>query len=270
MDDISFAGKETINARALLVGERIGLRSMKGEAGLAPIQPMITTAGEHGCAALFRYGVVVLFNVSAVEEEAFLRYLQGSIHEPHLTPEHEEGIIGFNPQTNEQVDKDGTVWLNGPQVERLQIVADIMAKSVVLSYYEASIAEVFDRIEPLAAELKRSGKAGHGVRELLRQIGSTLLVQHKTVGRVAVEEKPDLLWDHPELERLYLRLEDEYEIHERYLALDRKLDVVSRTAESLLDLLHHKRSLRVEWYIVILILVEICITLYEILIVNRP
>ena len=35
------------------------------------------------------------------------------------------------------------------------------------------------------------------------------------IGRVEIEDKPDILWDQPELERLYARLEDEYELHER-------------------------------------------------------
>ena len=61
-----------------------------------------------------------------------------------------------------------------------------------------------------------------------------------------------------------MRLEDEYELRERHVALERKLDLISRTAETLLDLMQHKRSLRVEWYIVILIVIEILLTLYEI------
>ena len=36
------------------------------------------------------------------------------------------------------------------------------------------------------------------------------------VGRVAVAEKPELLWDRPDLEGLYIRLEDEFEIKERH------------------------------------------------------
>ncbi len=82
------------------------------------------------------------------------------------------------------------------------------------------------------------------------------------VARVEVSEKPEILWDHPELERIYLRLQDEYEVRERHLALERKLDLIARTVETLLDLLQHDRSLRVEWYIVILIVVEIFLTLY--------
>ncbi|MBN2255575.1 MAG: RMD1 family protein, partial [Deltaproteobacteria bacterium] len=66
-----------------------------------------------------------------------------------------------------------------------------------------------------------------------------------------------------DLERLYARLEDEYELRERHVALERKLELISKTAQTLLDMLQAKRTLRVEWYIVILILVEIMLTLYD-------
>jgi uncharacterized Rmd1/YagE family protein len=83
------------------------------------------------------------------------------------------------------------------------------------------------------------------------------------VGRVQVDEKPELIWDRPDLERLFVRLEDEYEISERYAALNQKLELISRTAETVLELLQHRRSMRVEWYIVILIVLEILLTLWQ-------
>ena len=66
-----------------------------------------------------------------------------------------------------------------------------------------------------------------------------------------------------DLESLYARLATEYELRERQAAIERKLQLTSRTVETVLDLLHHRRSLRVEWYIVILIVIEILLTLYE-------
>jgi uncharacterized Rmd1/YagE family protein len=83
------------------------------------------------------------------------------------------------------------------------------------------------------------------------------------VGIVEVGEKPDPLWERPDLERLYLRLEDEYELRERLLALERKLALVSHTAETALELMQHDSSHRVEWYIVALIVVEILLSVYE-------
>jgi required for meiotic nuclear division protein 1 len=155
--------------------------------------------------------------------------------------------------------------LNEKTTERLQLVADILAKSLVLSHYETRIADIFDRIEPLAANLREKGRAGASGKELLRHIGEVLLMQQKMVGRVETSEKPELLWEHPELERLYIRLAEEYELRDRDRALDRKLDVVCRTVETLLGLVQTQSSLRVEWYIVLLIIAELLLTTYPLL-----
>jgi uncharacterized Rmd1/YagE family protein len=113
--------------------------------------------------------------------------------------------------------------------------------------------------------LRLEGRAGASSRELLRHIGNVLGMQHRMVGRVETSEKPELLWEHPELERLYMRLADVYELRERDRAIDRKLEVISRTVETLLGLVQTRSSLRVEWYIVILIVAELLVALYELL-----
>jgi uncharacterized Rmd1/YagE family protein len=100
-------------------------------------------------------------------------------------------------------------------------------------------------------------------RALLRQIGNVLSAETLTVGRVEVTEKPELTWDRPDLDRLYERLSAEYELRERDRGLGRKLDLISRTSETLLDLLQNRRTLHVEIYIVLLIAVEIALMLYD-------
>jgi uncharacterized Rmd1/YagE family protein len=95
----------------------------------------------------------------------------------------------------------------------------------------------------------------------LQHIGRVLLTQHRMVGRVEVEEKPDVLWNHPELERLYLRLVDEYELTERSRAMERKLALIGKTADTLLDLVQTQRSVRLEWYIIGLIALELLLSI---------
>ncbi|MFY9830828.1 MAG: RMD1 family protein, partial [Rhodoplanes sp.] len=86
---------------------------------------------------------------------------------------------------------------------------------------------------------------------------------HRMSGRVQVEEKPDILWDQPEFERLYARLEDEYELKERAAALARKLRVIDETARALTDIMDTTRSVRLEAAIVALIVVEVLVTFYQ-------
>jgi uncharacterized Rmd1/YagE family protein len=99
---------------------------------------------------------------------------------------------------------------------------------------------------------------------MIRLIGSSLLVEHRVSGRVAAGEKPDLLWDRPDLERLYARLETEYELHERAEILNRKLSLIGQTARLLTELIDTERSQRMEFAIVVLIVGEIALTLFQI------
>jgi required for meiotic nuclear division protein 1 len=93
----------------------------------------------------------------------------------------------------------------------------------------------------------------------LQLVGSALLTQHRVSGRIAFAEKPDILWEHPELERYYARLEDEYEIVERGTLLNGKMTVITTAAQTFTDMMDTARSARLELLIVILILAEIAI-----------
>ncbi|MBI5041156.1 MAG: RMD1 family protein [Gammaproteobacteria bacterium] len=265
MPESFFPSQSRIQARALFVGERIDVRAFEGAERVAE-SPLLVRAGSRGCAALFRYGAVVLFEMQPLEQVSFLGQLAPLVSGAIAQPESEDVELTVSAGGDERVDPSGGISLTDTSVERLQLVAEVLAKSVVLAHYERQVAKVFDSIEPLAAGLRQAGRVGSQARELLRQIGDVLMVEHKMVGRVEVAEKPDLLWDHPLLERFYARLVDEYELTERHRALDQKLELIARTAETVLDLLQHRRSLRVEWYIVILIVVEIFLSLYELFI----
>jgi uncharacterized Rmd1/YagE family protein len=250
-----------VTVRAILLGERIDLKGLEAT-GRVAANPLVISAGEGQYAALFRYGAIVLFGVNPLQEVTFVDQLARLVGQPYAKRETEEARIRVDPAGEDRVE-GGEIVLREVTAESMQVIADALAKSVVLGFYEASLAAIFDAVEPFAQGLKSGGRATPKDRDLLRYIGDTLLTQHKMVGRVEVGEKPDVLWELPGLSRLFSRLEDEYELPERKLAVDRKLDLISRTVETLVDLVHNKRALRVEWYIVILIVIEIVLTLYQ-------
>lgn len=249
-------------ARAVLVGERLDLRAWRAADALST-NPLLVAVKGGGVAALYRYGVVVLFAVHPAEEVAFLAQLAPFIVNAYPQPEVEELDVRIEGADRESL-QGGVVFLANASVERLQILADVLSKSALLSLYERRVAGEFDRIEPLAAQLGRSGRVPRHNKELLRMIGSMILVEHRMVGRAEIAEKPETLWDNPSLEALFVKVEDEFEITGRHAALERKLNLISQTAHTVVELLSSKHSLRVEWYIVLLIVVEILLTLYQI------
>jgi len=250
---------EPIPVRAVNLGERLHLRGLY-ESPLE-VSPLVQAAGERGLAMLFRYGVVVLFNLNEAEQKVYLKDLKERIEKPYRRHETEEARVVVAAAT-EGVSAEGIV-LSTLSLPRLQVVATVLARSVSLAWYETTMAGSFDMIEPLARQLDQPRASGRVLKEVLRHIGATLLVQQKMIGRVEIADKPDILWEQPDLERLYARLEDEYELTERLATLDRKLELIERTAEITLDLVQARRTLRVEWYIVALIVFEVGLSLYQ-------
>ncbi len=268
-DDASFSSPrdEPTAIRALLLGDRLDTRSIESGNVLGTAPVAVSIAGG-GIAILFRYGVVVLFGASRDAAERLLASVKPFVSDSLPTPEQEEARLVIRPGTDHFIDPAGNIVLPDQMIERLQLVADVLAKNLMLSHYERRIASIFDRIEPLAATLRKHGRTGARSRELLHHIGSVLAMQHRMVGRAETGEKPELLWEHPGLERLYMRLAEEYELRDRDRALDRKLDVISRTVEMLLELVQTRSSMRVEWYIVLLIVAELALAAYQMLL-NR-
>ncbi|MGP0059250.1 MAG: RMD1 family protein [Beijerinckiaceae bacterium] len=252
-----------LTARALLLGDRIdAARLESGE--MISTTPVALKLGDSQFVALYRFGVAVFIGFSQAEEDAFLANIAGRIAGKRNHLESEVAIVDIASNYEDRVPPGGPIEIPELSPARFLVIADVLAKTVSLARDEGALSGVFDVIEPFAAKLMHSGRTPWNRRAMLKLIGQALLVQHRIAGRVAVEEKPDILWDHPSLERLYARLEDEYEVKERAQALTHKLNVIVESGQVLTDIFDVDRSTRLEAIVVILILTEILITLVQI------
>jgi len=255
-----FIQDTAFNARALLLGTRLDLRAWPESETLARI-PLAVRVPGGGIAVLFRYGVAVLFGVPPGAERALRQRLAPLVENRYQNVEEETLAMRVEPDRPEGL-AEGALVVQSGGVARLQLVADVLSKSALLGHYETRLGVEFDRIEPFAEQLERSGRNPGRTRELLKRIGGLLRIEQRMVGRAEIGDKPELLWDHPDLERLYALLEAEFEVRERLAVMERKLDLAGRTVRTLVDLINARHSLRVEWYIVALIVFEILLTLY--------
>jgi uncharacterized Rmd1/YagE family protein len=255
-------GARTLRAHAVLLGERLGRSGVEAD-GVITAAPLSFRVGAQGLVAVFRYGAVVMFGLTDAEQASTLTDLADRVSGPEETPEEETALIVVRPDAEEHITPTGAIQLSRASPDHLLVVADAMAKSIALARDERQVADVFDALEPFAAGLAEQGRPPGGRKSMLQVIGRALLVQHRLSGRVAVREKPDILWDRPDLERLYARLEDEYELIERADTVDRKLAFIATTASALVDLQDAARSLRLEVAVVVLILLEVALAVVQ-------
>lgn len=259
--ELKLNNRQDLKARALLLGDRLDLKSFKIADCLATTPLTLEVDGDGGIAVLFRYGVVVLFGVPHRDETRFIGTLKPLLTNPYQAPEIEE--MDIHSGRNSIGVQSGAVSLDDISLEKLQIIADALSKNLVLTLYEKKVAGEFDKIEPLAQELATYGKVSAGSKKLLSKIGHMLLIEHRMVGRAEIGDKPETLWDFPHLEGLYASLEDEFELIERQSALDRKLGLISDTAQTLADVWDNKQLHKLEWYVIGLILFEIILSLHD-------
>ncbi|HEX5338390.1 MAG TPA: RMD1 family protein [Gallionella sp.] len=259
--ELKLSNRHDLKARAILLGDRLDLKSFKLSDCLGTTPLTIEIDADGSVAVLFRYGVVVVFGVRSLDEARFVDTLKPLLTNPYPAPEIEEmeihcGMSSLGVQS-------GAVSLDVISLEKLQVIADALSKNLVLTQYEKKVAGEFDKIEPLAQELAMYGKVSADSKKLLSKIGHMLLIEHRMVGRAEIGDKPETLWDFPQLEGLYASLEDEFELKERQSALDRKLGLISDTAQTLSDVWDNRQLHKLEWYVIGLILFEIVLSLHD-------
>lgn len=251
-----------LHARALHLGGRVHLRELPGYEPVAT-SPLTFVGKDGGYFVVLRFGALVSLGTTEAEEQTVMDLLRPHVETPEPTRGTEHAELRVSDDGQEGPGSEGEVRIHTLDIGRAQVVANVLAKSAALTHYEERVMAVFDRIELMARHL-RDARAHASDKELLREIGETLLMRTGMVGRVEVREKPEITWDDPALDRLYERLAHEFELTDRDRALSRKLELVSDVAETYLELFHTRKSVRLEWYIIILIAVEIVIIVWEI------
>jgi uncharacterized Rmd1/YagE family protein len=247
-------------AAVAIVAERIDIKALAHLPMVAQSPLMVRLPGA-GVAAIFRYGAVAFFAEEAGDREWLMASIGPASSGKGDALAEEKATVIVDAETHEGP-VGNAIHIHAADRDRLQLLAEVMSKAAMLSFQERRSAGEFDRIEPLAQDLADDGRFSVRSQELMRAVGNMLLSEHRLTSRAEVMDKPELLWSNSHLEGLHARLEGDYEIIDRAKALERKLATLVRTAETLLETVRYKSSHRVEWYIVVLIVMELVLSLY--------
>jgi uncharacterized Rmd1/YagE family protein len=261
-DDLaqSMTKQGACEVNAVLIGNDINLKALMNRASPRKDTVMIQLS-DKSLAIIYPYGAIVFFNATTSATVELITRCQKYVTQLFSTPETEQFTVMIQPDQPEGIVQN-KVSIKRITKEHLEIIGNALSKSVILEYHENRIGSLFDKIEPIAKSLKERGKLGYRANDLLRHIGSSILMVQEMVGKIEVTEKPSLLWEHSELEPLHAQLVEDLEIYERQGSLERKIGLISSTAQISLEVLQQHHSHRLELYILILIAIEIVLQLY--------
>ena len=258
---LSLAEQGSCEVNAVLIGTDINLKALTNRSSSRK-EAVLTRLADKSVAMIYPYGAIVFFNATTSATVELITRCQRYVSQLFSTPETEQFTVLIQPDEPEGI-IDNKVTIQKASKEHLEIIGDALAKSVILEYHENRIGSLFEKIEPIAKSFKERGKLGYRANDLLKHIGASLLMAQEMVGKIEITEKPLLLWEHSELEPLHAQLVEDLELFERQSSLERKIELISRTAHISLEVLQQYHSIRLEWYIIILIAIEIGLQLYD-------
>ena len=242
--------------RAVAFVENFSLREMAASYPGAATSPhaLVFDAGA-GTVFLFPFGAAVFRNVPAEREAAELARLRAVF--PQLTPEVVREEFTVLETGAGQSFADGQLRIDRLTPERARIVALTVGQSAAMEYYERIVDRLFLRNMELVGHLERRGRMPMRVRHLHRFIGEALVARGEVLAVVHLLDKPEEVWNDPVMDRLYAELRSQFDLGDRYDAMESKLRSVQEAFETLLDVARERRMFFLEATVVVLILVEI-------------
>ena len=81
--------------------------------------------------------------------------------------------------------------------------------------------------------------------------------------RRCAHRRYDIAWKHVQYGRIWEFLRTELEMDPRFKILDMKLNLIQDNLKYFLEILQARKSDALEWTIIVLIAVEICLSLYD-------
>lgn len=252
---------------AVYVGESIDLKrvqeSLKQYSFLNRDHPLVLRILKDQYLVLTKFGVVVFWNIQEKLRRQTLKELKPFVKSKKESYPYQEKIkVAVGTATDRVL--FGKVDLFELSVDKIKIISYVLAQSAALDRYEDDIEANLLNLEGFMESLKSKGRVMLKERDLLRQIGSTFSVKQTTVAHLSLFDKPDEVWESPELETLYHRLHLEFELQDRFDVLDEKIDFLSENTKMLMDFVIEKRGNFLELIIIILIVVEIALFVVDI------
>jgi uncharacterized Rmd1/YagE family protein len=142
------------------------------------------------------------------------------------------------------------------------VVGVVLSRSVSVEYYESLVANALATFEQTISELATRGWMPRRRRELTKQVGFGLSVEHERAYNISVLDDPDIVWDGgTKIEALYASLKREFDLVDRIRVIQQKVSIISRSSTFVLGRLEAQRSNMLEWIIILLILSEIILAL---------
>ncbi|WP_232051861.1 RMD1 family protein [Aquicella siphonis] len=138
-----------------------------------------------------------------------------------------------------------------------------LAQSIKLEAFEEAIQQAIRTNSELPEDIATRGEISLSRRAIFKRIGEIFIARSSINLNIEYLDAPEFFWRNPSMEPYYIMTKKYLDIPSRVMALNQKLDVLQELLDILNSQVQHRHSSLLESIIILLIVVEIIISLFQ-------
>jgi len=212
----------------------------------------------------FPYGVVVFWGLVTEEEREILHQITPFLKNPRRDIEYDDFQFCFHNQRNTKISND--IIHIGEREDPLLVklaLSHSVAQSTKLSAFEEDVAKEIKETAGFPKELKEHGRISYSQKEISKLMGSLLLQRNEVNLQSDILDTPEFFWEFDEYESHYRAMINYLDVHQRVKVLNIRLAIIQEMLGLLRTELESKQSHFLEWIIIVLIIFELLIALFQ-------
>ena len=206
----------------------------------------------------FPYASVVFWGLEREQEKALLNEIKEFQYQPVIEVGEDEFSYTYGQTTS--IKEDDIVLPNQDILTKVAF-SQAIAQSVKLDTFEYTIQQTVDITRELPRRLAELGKISLSGKEIRRMMGTLFIDRHSINLHQELLDTPEFFWEYTELEPIYKLVAHYLDIERRVNVLNQRLTVLKELFDMLNTEINHKHSNRLEWAVILLIMIEVIIGL---------
>lgn len=217
----------------------------------------------------FNYGSVVFFNAGPKLRQRLLAVVREVASEPVSSerPYVEEYCLTLSPRlpTWSSCLPDN-IKLQCLDLKNMQVISQVLAQSVAMDFYSSHVERTLETFCNMNLEMQETQNISKINKQVLLQlVAENNIVMTDIINKLGVHERFDIAWKHVNYGKIWDFLRSELEMDGRFKTLESKLNLIQDNLKYFLEILQNRKSDTLEWIIIVLIAMEICLSLYDLL-----
>ncbi|KAG5603515.1 hypothetical protein H5410_025007 [Solanum commersonii] len=236
---------------------------------LLPTNTLLRFGGNiNGCSymVVFQYGSVVLFNVEDDEAEYYLqivrRFASGLLREMKK----DDYAVKEKPLLVEDMQGGADhIVLKNLDTDSIRIISSVLGQSIALDYFVSQVDGMVEEFAGINREMEKTGTFTMTRKKLFQLVGKANSNIADVILKVGIFERSEIAWRDAKYAQILEYLREEYEVSQRFGNLNFKLKFVEHNIHFLQEVLQNRKSDLLEWCIIVLLVVENAVCIYEII-----